>query len=59
MPFKSNKQRKFFNVPANKEKIGPKVVDEFNQASKGMKLPEVKPPTTKHGFAMKGKHTQI
>lgn len=37
MPYKSDKQRKYFN--ANRDKIGGKVVDEFNDASKGMKLP--------------------
>lgn len=38
MPYASDRQRRFFN--ANKKTIGPKVVDEFNEASKGMKLPE-------------------
>jgi hypothetical protein len=38
VPYASNKQRRFFN--ANRNKIGGKVVDEFNQVSKGMKLPE-------------------
>lgn len=38
MPYSSDRQRRFFN--ANKKKIGPAVVDEFNEASKGMKLPE-------------------
>jgi len=38
MPYKSVKQERFFN--ANKKKIGAKVVDEFNAASKGKKLPK-------------------
>lgn len=38
MPFKSDAQRKYFN--ANKKKLGAKMVDEFNEASKGKKLPE-------------------
>lgn len=38
VPYKSDKQRRFFN--ANRGKIGGKVIDEFNEASKGMKLPE-------------------
>ena len=38
VPYKSDKQRRFFN--ANRKEIGPKVVDEFNESSKGMKLPE-------------------
>lgn len=44
MPFKSDAQRKFFN--ANRKKIGAKVVDEFNEASKGMKLPKKKGRTS-------------
>jgi hypothetical protein len=38
MPYKSEAQRKYFN--ANRKKIGAKVVDEFNEASKGKKLPK-------------------
>lgn len=38
MPYKSMSKMRFMN--ANKKKIGPAVVDEFNEASKGMKLPE-------------------
>lgn len=38
MPYKSRAQEAYFN--ANRDKIGGKVVDEFNAASKGMKLPE-------------------
>lgn len=41
MPYASDAQRRYFN--ANREEIGPKVVDEFNQASKGKKLPERAP----------------
>ncbi len=37
MPYKSLKQERYFN--ANKAKIGTKVVNEFNKASKGKKLP--------------------
>jgi hypothetical protein len=40
MPFKSNAQRKFFNAnKAELEKQGVNV-DEYNNASKGLKLPE-------------------
>lgn len=35
MPYVSAAQRGFFH--ANKKKIGPKVVEEFDQASKGQK----------------------
>ena len=40
MPFKSDAQRKFFN--ANKKKLQKQGVNvnEWNQASKGMKLPK-------------------
>jgi hypothetical protein len=40
MPFKSNKQRRYMNWAASKGKIDQKVVDEFNDASKGLELPE-------------------
>ena len=38
MPYVSDRQRRFFN--ANRSKIGGKVVDEFNESSKGLKMPE-------------------
>lgn len=40
MPYKSEKQRKFFN--ANKKKLEKEGVDvnEWNESSKGKKLPE-------------------
>lgn len=40
MPFKSEKQRRFMNWAASKGKIKQSVVNEFNKASEGMKLPE-------------------
>ena len=40
MPYKSEAQRKFFNSPAGKEKIGKEEVEHWNEVSKGMKLPE-------------------
>lgn len=40
MPFKSEAQRKKMNELASQGKIKQSVVDEFNTASKGMKLPE-------------------
>ncbi len=43
MPYKSLAQERFFN--ANKAKIGASVVNEFNSASKGLRLPKkVKTP---------------
>lgn len=45
MPYKSVAQEKFFN--ANRKKIGAKVVDDFNAASKGKKLPKKVKKSTK------------
>lgn len=42
MPFKSEAQRKYMNAAASRGEIPKKTVDEFNQASKGKKLPEKK-----------------
>lgn len=39
----SNKQRKYMNWAASKGKIKKSVVNEFNQASEGMKLSESAP----------------
>ncbi len=40
MPYKSDKQRKYFHAAEERGEISPKVVNEFDQASKGKKLPE-------------------
>lgn len=41
MPYVSDKQRKFFHtLGAQKAGISKKVVNEFDKASKGLKLPE-------------------
>ena len=40
MPYKSEAQRKYMNAAAGRGEISKSVVDEFNQASKGMKLPK-------------------
>lgn len=40
MPYKSNAQRRYFHFAESQGKISPKVVKEFDSASKGMKLPE-------------------
>ncbi len=43
MPYKSDAQRKFFHTnTARKEGITPKVVAEFDHASKGKELPKRK-----------------
>jgi hypothetical protein len=39
MPYKSNAQERYFNTPEGRAKVGAKVVDEFNDASKYLKLP--------------------
>lgn len=40
MPYKSDQQRKFFHAAAARGEISPKVVKEFDKASKGKKLPK-------------------
>lgn len=43
MPYKSDAQRKFFHTDTAKKKgISAKTVEEFDKASKGMKLPKHK-----------------
>lgn len=37
MPYKSEAQRRFFNSPAGKKKIGKEEVEEWNEKSKGKK----------------------
>jgi hypothetical protein len=45
MPYQSDAQRRFFNSPTGLAKIGAAKVHEFNEASKGMELPERKKPS--------------
>lgn len=45
MPYKSEKQKGYFH--ANEEKIGKKTVEEFDKASKGLKLPAEAPKRPK------------
>lgn len=40
MPYKSDTQRRFFHYAESKGEISPKVVKEYDTASKGKKLPE-------------------
>lgn len=40
MPYKSDAQRRKLHALANEGKIKKSVVEEFDQSSKGMKLPE-------------------
>ncbi len=50
MPFKSALQRRYMNAAAERGEISKKVVAEFNEASKGLKLPEkAKAPPKKEG----------
>lgn len=42
MPYKSEAQRKYFHVAEKEGKISPEVVHEWDEASKGKKLPERK-----------------
>ncbi len=41
MPYKSDKQRRYFHFAESVGKISSKVVKEFDKASKGKSLPEV------------------
>lgn len=43
MPYKSDSQRRWANSDAGKKAMGPAKVKEFNEASKGKKLPEKAP----------------
>ena len=53
MPYKSDSQRRFFNVNrAKMEKQGVNV-DEWNQASKGQKLPERAPQPQRKTFGQR------
>ena len=45
MPYVSNAQRRLFHAKEERGEISPEVVNEFDQASKGMKLPERKGKT--------------
>lgn len=40
MPYKSDKQRKYFHAAEERGEISPEVVNEFDEASKGKKPPE-------------------
>lgn len=40
MPYKSDQQRKYFHYAESVGKIKPSVVKEFDEASKGKKLPK-------------------
>lgn len=40
MPYKSDKQRKFFHAAEERGEISHKTVHEFDEASKGKELPE-------------------
>ena len=49
MPYKSEAQRRFFNSPVGKAKIGAEEVEHWNEVSKGKELPD-KVEDTKSGF---------
>lgn len=40
MPYKSNAQRKWAHTKSGMKKLGKKTVEEFDEASRGKKLPE-------------------
>lgn len=43
MPYKSDRQRRYMHAAAERGDISESVVDEFDKASKGKKLPESAP----------------
>ena len=47
MPYKSEAQRRKFHAMANRGEISAATVDEYDQASKGMSLPERVPQRPK------------
>lgn len=50
MPYKSDAQRKKFHMLLKQGKISQQVVDEFDSASKGLKLPKrIKPKAIPKG----------
>lgn len=63
MPYKSDKQRKFFHAAEKRGDISKKTVDEFDKASKGKQLPESADGSHEHshkqipGRARKAIHT--
>lgn len=52
MPYKSDKQRKFFHAAEERGEISHATVEEYDKASKGKKLPE-KVKSKKHGSKAK------
>ena len=50
MPYKSNAQRKYFHYLLDKGKISPKVVSDFDNASRGLVLPEKLAPKPNNGW---------
>lgn len=56
MPYKSDQQRKYFHYAESKGLIKPSAVKEFDEASKGMKLPNKVEPTSKNRFSKLHKH---
>lgn len=49
MPYVSKKQQGFFHSPGAKGKIPPSVVEEFDKASKGKKIPKTASKTKRGG----------
>ena len=47
MPYKSKAQERYMNAAARRGQISQEVVDEFNKASKGKKLPARAKPKKK------------
>lgn len=61
MPYKSEKQRRFFHAAEARGDISEKTVKEFDKASKGRKLPEEKHMASKKygDMHMGGEHNDV
>jgi hypothetical protein len=57
VPWKSAAQRRWGNSPSGHAALGDKGVDEWNAASKGMKLPEKKGVIRRAKERASGKHS--
>lgn len=55
MPYRSDAQRKYMNAAAARGEIPKKTVNEFNKASKGLRLPK-KLASSEQAHATKKRH---
>lgn len=53
MPYKSDRQRRYMHAAAERGDISESVVEEFDRASKGKKLPETAPSSKSKAASLK------